>query len=122
MAEKLNLAEAFGQFRDAWSPMVAGNVNDMQVRLAKFRGDFIWHRHEDEDELFLVHKGVLLMRFRDREVRLLPGEFIIVPRGTDHQPSAVTEECEILTLSPATLLNTGNVRNERTVTDLGRIV
>lgn len=121
MASKVSLAEVFGRFDEAWSPKIAGSVNDMHVRLAKFRGAFIWHFHEREDELFLVHKGRLLMRFRDREIHLGPGEFIIVPKGVEHMPAAESDECEILTLSPSTLLNTGNVENERTVRELGRL-
>lgn len=118
---KVNLASAFGKFSDFWSPKIAGEINDMQIKLAKFRGAFHWHGHEHEDELFLVHRGTLLMRFRDRDVRLNAGEFIIVPRMTEHLPIAETEDCEIVLLEPKTTLNTGNVENERTVRDLGRV-
>ncbi len=121
MNSKVNLAEAFGRFSDAWSPKVAGSVNGMDIRLAKFRGEFVWHYHEHEDELFLVNKGRLLMRFRDGEVRLAAGEFIVVPWGVEHMPIAESEECEILTLSPHTLLNTGNVRNDRTIFQPGHL-
>jgi mannose-6-phosphate isomerase-like protein (cupin superfamily) len=121
MADKVNLAHAFSQFSDCWSPKVAGDINDMQVKLVKLSGEFIWHHHDVEDELFLVVKGRLLMRFRDKDVRLDPGEFIIVPRGTEHLPIAETEECHVLLLEPKTTLNTGNFENERTVKDLQRL-
>lgn len=119
--EKVNLNSAFGKFSDFWSPKVAGDINTLQIKLAKFRGAFHWHHHEHEDELFLVHRGTLLMRFRDRDVRLTPGEFIVVPRMTEHLPIAETEDCEIILLEPKTTLNTGNVENERTVRDLDRV-
>ena len=121
MPDKVNLGEAFKTFDDPWHPRIAGEVNGVQVRLAKFRGEFLWHHHEDEDELFLVNKGTLLMRFRDCDVRLGPGEFIIVPRGTEHMPVAESEECEILNLAPSGLVNTGNVMNERTRPQLDRL-
>ena len=121
MPDKVNLGEAFKTFDDAWHPRVAGEVNGVQVRLAKFRGEFLWHHHDNEDELFLVNKGTLLMRFRDRDVRLGPGEFIIVPRGKEHMPVAESEECEILNLAPTSLVNTGNVVNERTRPQLDRL-
>lgn len=119
--DKVNLSSAFSKFSDFWSPKIAGDINDMQIKLAKLRGAFHWHHHEHEDELFIVHRGTLLMRFRDRDVRLKPGEFIIVPRMTEHLPIAETEDCEIILLEPRTTLNTGNVENERTVRALGRI-
>jgi mannose-6-phosphate isomerase-like protein (cupin superfamily) len=118
--EKVNLQEKFGEFQDCWSPKIAGEVNDFHVKLAKIKGEFIWHHHEQEDELFLVVKGRLRMRFRDREVMVEPGEFIIVPRGVEHLPSA-KEETHLLLFEPKSTLNTGNVRNERTVAELGRI-
>ncbi|RPJ21164.1 MAG: cupin domain-containing protein [Planctomycetaceae bacterium] len=118
--DKVNLAAAFARFTDHWSPKVVGDINDFQVKLVKLRGDFVWHHHEAEDELFLVHKGRLLMRFRDREVWIEQGEFLIVPHGVEHQPVA-EEECEVVLLEPRTTLNTGNVRNERTVEELERL-
>ena len=112
---KVNLERAFGGFSDHWNPKVAGTINDTQLKLVKLRGEFVWHHHEHEDELFLVHRGSLLMRFRDRsDVRLHAGEFLVVPRGVEHLPVA-EEECELILLEPATTLNTGNVVNERTV-------
>ncbi|HSK38445.1 MAG TPA: cupin domain-containing protein [Arenibaculum sp.] len=118
--DKVNLAEAFASFSEHWSPRIAGEVNDSHVKLAKLEGEFIWHHHEHEDELFLVVKGRLLMRFRDREVWLEPGEFIVVPRGVEHMPVA-PGECEVVLIEPKTTLNTGNVGGERTVTELRRI-
>ena len=117
---KVNLAQAFASFSEHWSPHVAGDVNDMQVKLAKLKGEFVWHHHEHEDELFLVVRGRLTMRFRDRDVVLDPGEFLVVPRGVEHLPVA-EEECEVILLEPATTLNTGNLRNERTRETLERL-
>lgn len=121
MTSKINLTDAFGRFSDHWSPKVAGDINDMQIKLAKFQGEFNWHHHDDEDELFLVHKGRMVMRFRDHEEIVEPGEFIIVPRGVEHCPAALSEECEVVLLEPKTTLNTGNVENEKTVRDLERL-
>ena len=118
--EKINLAEKFAQFSDHWCPKVAGRINDFQVKLVKVKGEFVWHHHDAEDELFLVVKGRLQMRFRDRDVWVEPGEFIIVPHGVEHLPVA-EEETHILLLEPKTTLNTGNVRNERTVEHLDEV-
>nr|WP_211112113.1 cupin domain-containing protein [Azospirillum soli] len=114
------MAEAFSRFSEHWSPRIAGEINDSHVKLVKLKGEFVWHHHDQEDELFLVVRGRLLMRFRDREVWLEPGEFIIVPKGVEHLPVA-PEECDVLLLEPKTTLNTGNVVNERTVADLQRL-
>jgi mannose-6-phosphate isomerase-like protein (cupin superfamily) len=119
--KKINLASAFQAFSDYWSPKVAGDINDFQVKLAKFSGAFHWHHHETEDELFLVVKGKLRMGFRDKNVDLEAGEMIIVPRGVEHCPEALSEECHVLLLEKNTVLNTGNVTNERTVTRLDRL-
>lgn len=118
--EKINLAEKFNLVKQYWSPKIIGELNDSYVKAVKLKGEFIWHHHEQEDELFLVVKGSLRIRFRDREVRLTEGEFLIVPKGVDHLPVA-DEEAHILLLEPKTTLNTGNVRNERTVAELERI-
>jgi mannose-6-phosphate isomerase-like protein (cupin superfamily) len=118
--EKVNLEEKLQLFNDAWQPRIVGELNDSYVKVVKLRGEFIWHHHEKEDELFLVVKGVLKMRFRDGDVLVNAGEFIIVPRGVEHMPVA-DEECQIVLLEPKTTLNTGNVRNERTVAQLERI-
>ena len=117
---KVNLARAFATFSDLWSPKIAGAINDSHVKLAKLKGEFVWHRHEREDELFLVVKGRLLIRFRDREVGLDEGEFLIVPRGVEHLPVA-QEECHVLLLEPASTVNTGNVTNERTLATLAHL-
>ena len=120
MPHKVNLARAFAAFTDRWSPKIVGDVNDVQIKLVKLQGEFIWHHHEHEDELFLVAKGRLLMRFRDREEWIEPGEFLIVPRGVEHQPVAEAE-CEVVLIEPKTTLNTGNVVNERTVAEPERL-
>jgi mannose-6-phosphate isomerase-like protein (cupin superfamily) len=118
--DKVNLKETFARFDDAWHPRIVGDVNDMQVKVARMRGEFMWHHHVNEDEMFLVVRGTLLMRFRDREVRVEPGEFLIVPRGVEHLPVAV-DECEVMMIEPRTTLNTGNLVNERTVPELERL-
>lgn len=120
MLGKTNLADAFSRFSDHWSPHIAGEVNDFHVKLAKLKGEFVWHHHEAEDELFLVVKGSLLMRLRDGDVRVNSGEFIIVPRGVEHLPVA-EEETHVLLFEPKSTLNTGNVVNERTKKDLPSI-
>ena len=118
--EKVNLAERFGRFTERWSPKIAGELNDFQVKLVKFQGEFVWHHHEHEDELFLVVKGCLRMQLRSGELVLEPGEFVIVPHGVEHCPAAA-EECWVLLLEPRTTLNTGNVENERTRRELERL-
>lgn len=118
--EKVNLTEKLGLFREYWSPKIVGEVNDSYVKLVKFKGEFVWHFHEREDELFLVLKGRLLMKFRDREVCINEGEFIIVPRGVEHLPVA-EEEVHVMLLEPKTTLNTGNVENARTLHQLQKI-
>ncbi len=114
MIPKINLAERFAAFDDHWSPKIAGEVNDCYVKLAKLQGEFVWHRHEADDEMFLVVRGRLRMRFRDGEVTVDPGEFLIVPRGVEHLPSA-EEETHVPLFEPKATLNTGNLRNELTV-------
>lgn len=111
MPQKVNLTAAFARFTEPWSPKIAGDINDVQIKLAKFRGEFKWHHHDDEDELFLVRNGRMLMRFRDRDEIVGAGEFIIVPRGVEHCPAALTQECEVVLIEPNTTLNTGNVEN-----------
>jgi mannose-6-phosphate isomerase-like protein (cupin superfamily) len=113
----VNLAEKFAGIPDYWNPRVAGELNGQQVKLAKVKGSFVWHHHQNEDELFLVLKGVLTLELRDGSVTLNPGEFFIVPRGVEHRPIA-EEEVHLLMFEPASTLNTGNVRNERTVDTL----
>jgi mannose-6-phosphate isomerase-like protein (cupin superfamily) len=117
----VNLAEKFSRFTDRWSPKIVGDVNDMHVKLVKLAGEFVWHRHDREDELFLVVAGRLRMQLRDGDRELGPGEFIVVPKGTEHCPLALTDEVHVLLLEPKTTLNTGNVVNERTVSALDRL-
>ena len=117
----VNLAEAFGKFADAWSPKIVGDVNDMQVKVVKLRGEFVWHHHDAEDELFLVVAGRLRMQLRDGDRDVGPGELVIVPRGVEHCPLALTDEVHVVLLEPKTTLNTGNVVNERTVATLDRL-
>ena len=112
--EKVNLAETFGRFADRWSPKIVGELNGQHVKLVKLLGEFVWHKHDHEDELFLVIKGRFRMEFRDRNVWLEEGEFLIVPREVEHRPVA-EEEAHILLFEPAGTLNTGDVRGERTV-------
>lgn len=118
---KVNLEQAFAGFSDTWSPRIAGDVNDFQVKLVKLRGAFHWHHHETEDELFLVVHGRLRMRFRDRDVDLGPGELIVVPHGVEHLPEALDDECHVVLFERASTLNTGTTETERTVRDLVRI-
>jgi mannose-6-phosphate isomerase-like protein (cupin superfamily) len=118
--EKVNLAEKLARFSDTWSPKIVGEINDAYVKLVKLKGEFVWHHHADEDEMFLVIKGRLLMRLRDRDLYLGEGEFVIIPRGVEHLPIA-DDECHVLLLEPKTTLNTGDIINERTVAELERI-
>ena len=109
----INLAQKFGLISDHWSPKIAGQLNGQYVKLARLKGEFVWHHHDNEDELFLVVKGSLTIQLEDREVVIREGEFFIVPAGTDHRPVAV-EEVHALLLEPMSILNTGNVTTERT--------
>ena len=118
--DKINLRQKLDSFSDHWSPKVVAELNGQQVKLAKFAGEFVWHHHDDEDELFMVLKGRFRMDFRDRQVWLEEGEVLVVPRGVEHRPVA-EEEVQILLFEPASTLNTGNVENERTVRRLDRI-
>ena len=111
---KVNLRHKLSQFSDHWNPKIVGELNGQQVKLVKFQGEFVWHSHDHEDELFLVVEGRFRMEFRDRSVWLEEGEFLIVPRGVEHRPVA-PEEVHVMLFEPAMTLNTGNVRNERTV-------
>lgn len=112
--EAINLREKLARIDALWSPRIVGQVNDTHVKLARIQGEFEWHHHENEDELFLVVSGRLLLQFRDREVWLEEGEMLIVPRGVEHRPVA-PEECHVLMVEPAGTLNTGNVVSDRTV-------
>src|SRR5262250_524330 len=118
--ETVNLRVQFGKFHHYCNPLVLVEVLDAQVKAVKLKGEFIWHHHDNEDELFLVVKGTLRMKFRDHEAVVREGEFVIVPRGVEHCPVA-DEEVQIVLIEPRTTVNTGNVRNERTVAQLERI-
>ncbi len=115
--DKVSLTEKFALFSDHWNPRIVGELNGQLVKLAKLRGEFVWHQHEGEDELFLVVKGALTIRLRDRDIKLGEGEFFIVPRGVEHQPIA-NEEVHVLLFEPESTVNTGNVESDRTVEDL----
>jgi mannose-6-phosphate isomerase-like protein (cupin superfamily) len=112
--EKVNLAEKLARFDERWSPRIVGELNGQHVKVVKLEGEFVWHHHEGEDELFLVLRGRLAMHLRDRVVELGPGEMVVVPRGVEHKPVAL-EETHVLLFEPASTLNTGNVRDARTV-------
>lgn len=118
--EKINLAQKLALFSDYWNPRVVGELNGQHVRLAKLKGEFVWHSHSHEDELFLVLKGVLLLRFRDRDVELCEGEFCIVPRGVEHQPVAA-EEVHVLLFEPASTVNTGSTESEYTRENIEKV-
>ena len=114
--DAVNLRDKFNLFDEFWSPRIAGELNDSYVKLAKLRGEFIWHHHDDEDELFLVVKGRLLIKLRDRDIWLEEGEFLIIPKGVEHKPVA-EEEVHVVLIEPKSTVNTGNVESERTVSD-----
>lgn len=118
--DKVNLGEKFALFDDYWSPRLVGELNGQQVKLAKLKGEFVWHHHEAEDELFYVVKGSLIIKLRDEDVTLHEGEFLIVPRGTEHKPVA-EQEAHVPLFEPKSTLNTGNVHSERTVAGIETI-
>ncbi|HEX9988494.1 MAG TPA: cupin domain-containing protein [Chloroflexia bacterium] len=118
--EAINLKEKFNLFQDYWSPKIVGELNDTHVKIVKVKGEFTWHHHDSEDELFLVVKGRLVIKLRDRDITLEEGEFAIIPKGVEHKPVA-EEEAHILLLEPKSTLNTGNVRDEKTIEQLERI-
>ena len=118
--EKVNIAQKFAQIAEYWKPYIAAELNGQAVKLDKLKGEFIWHHHENEDELFLCVKGRFRIEFRDRQVWLEEGEFLVVPRGVEHRPVA-DEEAWILLFEPASTLNTGNVENEFTRRELDRV-
>jgi mannose-6-phosphate isomerase-like protein (cupin superfamily) len=117
---KVNVAQKLSLFEENWSPKIVGELNGQHVKLVKISGEFVWHHHEDEDEMFLVVDGRFKMEFRDREVWIEEGEFIVVPRGVEHRPVA-EEEASVMLFEPASTLNTGNVTGEMTVAELDRI-
>jgi mannose-6-phosphate isomerase-like protein (cupin superfamily) len=112
--DKVSLAAKLSEFSEYWSPKIVGELNGQHVKLVKFQGDFVWHHHEHEDEMFLVIHGSFRMEYRDRSIEINEGEFVIVPRGTEHRPCAA-HEVHVLLFEPAGTLNTGNVRSQRTI-------
>ena len=115
--QAINLEDIFSLFQDHWHPRIVGEINDSYVKLAKLKGDLVWHAHADEDEFFLVIKGRLLIKLRDRDIWLEPGEFTIIPKGVEHFPVA-EEEVHVLLLEPKSTKHTGDVKTERTVETL----
>lgn len=118
---KINVAEKYAQFNDHWHPRIIGELNGQHVKIAKIKDEFVWHSHQQEDELFLVWKGTLLMEFRDKTVEVATGELLIVPQGVEHRPRTNGEEVWIMMLEPVSTVNTGSVKNERTRTELETI-
>ena len=118
--QKVNLARKFAQFDDHWSPKVVGTIDDYEIKLVKLQGDFVWHAHECEDEMFLVVAGNLTIRLRDGDIDLVPGEFFIVPKGIEHQPAAL-EECQVLLFERKGVINTGDAEDPRTVHQPARL-
>jgi mannose-6-phosphate isomerase-like protein (cupin superfamily) len=118
--EKVNLAEKLSLFNDYFNPKIVGELNGQQVKLVKFKGEFVWHHHDNEDELFYVVKGSFDMQMRDKTITVNAGEFLVMPKGIEHRPVA-KEEVEIMLFEPATTLNTGNIVDEKTVTNLERL-
>lgn len=117
----INLAQKYTMFNEHWTPKIIGELNDQFIKIAKVKDDFVWHSHENEDELFIVQKGTLFIDFRDRTETIQPGEIIIVPKGVEHRPRTNGEEVYILLIEPKSTLHTGNVISEKTVTNLERI-
>lgn len=115
--DKVNIAEKLSLFTEHWSPKILGELNESYVKIAKLKGEFLWHTHDTEDEMFYVLKGILTIKFRDKDVFLNAGEFLIIPKGIEHMPVA-EEEVHVMLIEAKTTLNTGNVRNERTVEKL----
>ena len=118
--DKVNIAEKLSLFDERWTPNIVGELNGQHVKLVKLLGEFVWHHHDEEDEMFLVMEGGFKMEFRDREVWVEKGEFIVVPRGIEHRPVA-EEEASVMLFEPASTSNTGNVTDEKTVAELERI-
>jgi len=120
MPTEVNLSSKFSEIHEHWQPHIAGELNGQMVKLVKFQGEFVWHHHDNEDEMFFVVKGQFRMEFQDKSVMVREGEFIVVPRGVEHKPVA-DQECWVMLFEPASTLNTGNVVNERTVRELKRL-
>jgi mannose-6-phosphate isomerase-like protein (cupin superfamily) len=117
---KVNLLEKFGLFSEQWSPKIVGELNGQLVKLGKFQGEFIWHKHDEEDELFFVVKGSFRMELRDKNIEMNEGDMIIIPRGVEHRPVA-EKEAWVMLFEPASTLNTGDVKDEKTLYELDRI-
>ncbi len=113
LMEKINIAQKLDLFKETWTPKIISELNGQQVKLAKLHGEFVWHNHAHEDELFFVIKGELIIEFRDKTVNLGPGEMIVVPAGVDHKPIA-QEEVHVMLIEPAAIKHTGNVQHELT--------
>lgn len=123
MVEKfnvVNIKEKFAKFSEYWTPKIAAELNGQQIKFAKLKGEFFWHFHENEDELFLVIKGKLIIRLREQDITINEGEFFIVPKGVEHLPIA-EEECHVMLIEPASTLNTGNINNDITLENLENI-
>ena len=118
--EKVNIADKFHQIKDHWNPRIVGELNQQYVKMVRFQGEFVWHQHEHEDEMFLVVAGSFRMELRDKTLELAPGEFVIIPRGVEHRPVAI-EEAQVLLFEPATTLNTGDQENHLTRRELERL-
>ena len=118
--QKVNLNDKFDLFDDYWVPKIVADLNDSHIKLAKFKGEFIWHKHDNEDELFLVVKGKLLIKLREQDINLNEGEFVIIPKGIEHLPIA-EEEVHVILIEPKTTLNTGDVVSKLTKGNLDRI-
>jgi mannose-6-phosphate isomerase-like protein (cupin superfamily) len=118
--EKVNIAQKFTKVNEYWVPYIVGELNDSYVKVDKLKGQFVWHKHDAEDELFLVTKGKLLIKLRNKDIWLEEGEFVIIPKGIEHMPVA-NEEAHVVLIEPKSTLNTGNVRNEKTLTQLKKI-
>jgi mannose-6-phosphate isomerase-like protein (cupin superfamily) len=112
--EKINLAQKFSLFQEPWSPRIVAEMNDSYLKLARLNGEFVWHHHDAEDELFLVIQGELTIQLREQDLHLSPGELVVIPKGVEHKPFA-EDEVQVLLLEPKSTRNTGNVQNERTV-------
>lgn len=118
--QKVNLKDKLNLFNDYWSPKIVGDLNDSYVKFAKLKGEFVWHKHDNEDELFFIIKGTLLIKFRDQDITLNEGEFLIIPKGIEHLPIA-KEEVHVMLIEPKTTLNTGDVTSDLTKKELDRI-
>lgn len=115
--DKVNLAQKLGLFNEHWSPKIVGELNESFIKIAKLKGEFVWHHHANEDEMFLVIQGKLLIRFRDRDVEIGEGEFLIIPKGVEHLPVA-EKEVSVMLIEPKSTLNTGNIKDQRTLENL----